>query len=121
MDRIIKYWPCILTIIVIICSILAFKVNGADSSVVMGMSLFYFYILMPFCALIVSFWYGIKLKDIRKWLIVPVFGMIEVLLIMVSSGDWDLPYYWSMCIWTVIPAALGLGIGTVVGKRKQYK
>ena len=114
-----NHWPIALIAIVWLGSVLAFRMLEANGSDALGMGILFFYILMPFCALVTSLWYGHKLSQKTKWLIVVVLGLLEVLVITSSTGDWDFGYYWIMIFWTAIPAAIGMAIGSMVRIKKE--
>ena len=113
-----SHWPAVLTFLVWSACFFDFRVIGSEGSDALGRGLLYFYILMPICALVTSLWYGYMLVEKSKWLIVPVFGALEVLLILLCSGDWDVGYYLRMSLWTMIPSAIGMIIGSVIGDRR---
>lgn len=114
-----NHWPIIITVVVWIGSVFDFRLIGASNSDALGLGLLFFYILMPLCAFVTALWYGHKLSQKTKWLIVVVLGLLEVLVITTSTGDWDFGYYWSMAFWTAIPAAIGMVIGSMVRKNKE--
>ena len=119
MKRLKNHWPVVVTAIIWIGSVFDFRIIGASSSDALGMGLLFFYILMPLCALVTSLWYGYKLHKHTKWLIVIILGLLEMFVVTTSTGDWDFRYYWSMGFWTLIPAAIGMAIGSLAERSRR--
>ena len=118
MNQLKRHWPLLLTVIVTLWTFLDFRLIGNNYDDAFGMGFFYFYLLMPFCALLASFWYGYRIPGRGKWFCPPFFALLEVVLVMTCAGDWDLAGYWSMCFLTMIPALAGLALGLSIRKKK---
>ena len=113
--------PTILPAAVFLWGFFSFKTAGPGVFDGIAYGLLFFYILMPLCSFLISIWYGIVIKSIFKWLIVPLMGLIELLYITACTGDWDPGYYSVMMLLAAVPSAVGLWLGTRFSARKEAR
>ena len=89
-----------------------------------------FYVLLPASALVVSVMYGAG--DIRIRFIIPVIlGGLEMLLgfltfdlaNLMSNGKWNSwnGPDWTLCLFSLLPALLGLAVGEISKRMNQSK
>lgn len=111
-----NHWPVILMAAVWIWCILDWRWINSTEGDALGFSILFFGILMPVCSLILSIWYGYRIRGIQKWLIVIACGLAAVLLVAVSTGDFDFWQNKELGLMSLIPSAIGMLIGSVIRK-----
>lgn len=83
----------------------------------MGFVVLNFYIIMPVLSLIIGFILGFK--DLPYKLLYPiVFGLLGIIIpAFIFKGSWD----WISLLFSLVPALVGLGIGSLVNKVQVNK
>ena len=102
-----------------------FWINMGDSSNAMGFGLLAFWIVLPLSSFIIAFLYG-KREGYKKWGIILVFGIMVILCQSLtfdlantlSTGKIHIPE-WKLVFLGAIPAFLGIGLGSILKKRKK--
>ena len=102
-----------------------FWINMGDSSNAMGFGLLAFWIVMPLSSFVIAFLYG-KKEGGKRWGIIPIFGIMTILCQSLtfdlantlSSGKLHIPE-WKLVFLGGIPAFLGMGLGSMIKKRKK--
>jgi putative Mn2+ efflux pump MntP len=96
-----------------VCCIIDWRLLGATDGDALGFSILFFGILMPICSLVLSVWYGYRVQNVLKWLIVIACGFAGVMIVAVSTGDFDLWSNKELGLMSLVPAAVGMLIGSV--------
>lgn len=102
-----------------------FWINMGDSSNAMGFGLLAFWIVLPLSSFVIAFLYG-KREGGKKWGIIAIFGVMVILCQSLtfdlantlSSGKLHIPE-WKLVFLGAIPAFLGMGLGSMLKKRKR--
>lgn len=102
-----------------------FWINMGDSSNAMGFGLLAFWIVLPLSSFVIAFLYG-KRESGKKWGIIAIFGVMVILCQSLtfdlantlSSGKPHIPE-WKLVFLGAIPAFLGMGLGSMLKKRKR--
>ena len=109
-----KHWPVILMAVIWICSCIDFRWIGATDGDALGFSILFFGILMPLCSLTLSVWYGYRIRSPRKWLITIGCGIAGMLIVTVSTGDYEIWYYRDFGLWNLILSLAGMAVGSLI-------
>lgn len=94
--------------------IIEWRLLSATDSDTLEFSILFFGILMPLCSFVLSIWYGYRIRNSLKWLIVIACGFAGVLIVAVSTGDFD---FWSnkeLGLISFVSAAVGMLVGSVI-------
>lgn len=110
MKEVLKnHWPVVITAVAGICCMVQFAALP-DNEDPLGFIITYFGIVIPICALIASVWYGYRMKGIYKWGIVIGYGLLEFVLVLIASGEWEMEYI-VMASFAAVPAFVGMVLG----------
>ena len=100
----------IITIVVVVFCIALFFVSPNAT----------FYIALPAIALLVSLWIGYQNDSRIKWILVPICGLAEIIIIGILVGFGNLTAYIAIffAVVAMIPSIIGVAVGNAFGKRK---
>lgn len=117
-----RYWPILLILIAWAAATLLLR--WLDDTYIDALTtgltgIFLFCVIFPILFLILSVRCGIGTGDPKKWLLVPILGVADVLMPMVSIWNWDITAFWWFFFFGAVPALIGLWIGGALRKRAQ--
>jgi len=99
--------------------LLLWGILGSITGNELGYSLLSFYLIMPLTSLVIGIIIGIK-NGYLKWLYPFVFGIFSLLVPRIIFGSWN-SFDAIELFFSFIPALVGVGIGTLIGKIRKEK
>ena len=119
--RLLKnHWPIILMAAMALCCINDYRWFGSSDGEKLSYSILFNVFLMPMSAFIVSLWYGFRHQNREKMFVVPMCGVTELFVAAIQAGNirvWD---YWGVSLFALVPAALGMLIGSMAAHLKRH-
>ena len=122
MNKLKTHWP--VPVILIAWLLIVLAVRWIDRTYLDALStglsaLFFTCILLPLLFLIAGVWYGRKCETPKKWLLVPLAGLLDLLVPVASVKEPDLTAIWWIVLFGAMSALIGLAIGNLLRKRSR--
>ena len=115
------HWPLLLFLAAMVYCVYEWVVNASsDTGGVIAFYIIGFGLVLPLCSLILSAWYGYRLRSRSKWLIA-VGCAIPCIIMTVICGDFKFWENWQMELLSVVAGLIGMLIGSGLWKMKHKK
>ncbi|MCR5395848.1 MAG: hypothetical protein K6E64_00115 [Lachnospiraceae bacterium] len=114
-----SHWPIILMLAAFVYCIYEWLVGASeDTGGVIAFYIVGFGIILPLCSLILSAWYGYRLRSGKKWLIA-IACVTPCIIMTIICGDYKFWENWGMELLSVIAGCVGMLIGSSIWKIKN--